>query len=291
MAGKTRIGIGALIHYTAPGGNAVAAANMRTSVAGTGAARGGCMAGSGRRKRILKWIGLLGLCALAFEAYTRYPANPEIELLNFAADTRSVVLLFHGTRGRDEPYLTEIGRRFKTAAEPQTAVRKYIWSPYSDNQFRASSHALVIGAALGKELAELTNLENIRLVAHSAGAYILDPLCEAYKSSAASPAEIEMTLIDPIGIKGAWDFGYGYRNHGRCADFAAAYINTNDPTPGTNAPLQNAYNFDVTAADGHEEFPDGGHRWPLKYYLDRLTQSDLQFGVRSHTNFPRGRTD
>lgn len=243
------------------------------------------------RKRALKWIGLLGLCALAFEAYTRYPADPEIAPLNLAADTRSVVLLFHGTRGRDEPYLKEISRRFDDAADPQTTVHRYIWSPYSDNQFRASANAVVIGTRLGAELAELPNLKHIRLVAHSAGAYLLDPLCEIYKSAAANPAEIEMTLIDPIGIKGAWDFGYGYRNHGRCADFAGAFINVVDITPGTNAPLDHAYNIDVTSAEGREQFTQGGHYWPLKYYLDHLSATDFQSGVRNHTDFPRGRTD
>jgi len=246
------------------------------------------MANASWRGRILKWIGIFAVCALLFEAYTRAPADPDVAPLNFAADTQNVVLLFHGTRGRDEPYLTEIGQRFAAAADPQTAVLKFIWSPYSDNQFRARAHATVIGERIGTQLSSLPRLEHIRLIAHSAGAYILDPLCEAYKAAAKQPADIEMTLIDPIGIKGAWDFAYGYRNHGRCADFAAAYINTDDPTPGTNAPLQNAYNFDVTAADGHEQFSDGGHRWPLKYYLDRLTSADMQSGMRSHAEFPRG---
>lgn len=248
------------------------------------------MAVSGRRKRILKWVGLLALGVLAFEGYTRYPAELAVTPLKFAADTRSVVLLFHGTRGKDEPYLTEISRRFAANADAETAVMKYIWSPHSDNQFRARAHAWAIGQRLGTELANLPKLEHIRLVAHSAGAYILDPLCESYKAATQNPAGIEMTLIDPIGIVGAWDFGYGYRNHGRCADFAAAYINMDDITPGTNAPLQHAYNFDVTDAEGHEHFADGGHRWPLKYYLDKLSSADLQSGVRNHGDFPRGVT-
>jgi hypothetical protein len=244
-----------------------------------------------RRGRILRWIGLLAVCALAFEAYNRFPSSAEVAPLQLPADTRSVVLLFHGTRGRDEPNLTELTRQFDTASETGTVVLKYVWSPYSDNQFRARENGTFIGARLGEELAGLTHLAHIRLIAHSAGAYLLDPLCEAYKAAAANPAHIEMTLIDPIGIKGAWDYGYGYRNHGRCADFAAAYINVDDPVPGTNAPLQNAYNIDVTAADGKESFTAGGHRWPLKYYLDHLSASDLRSGKRSHAEFPRGRTD
>lgn len=249
------------------------------------------MAKRSRRRRALKWMGLLFLGALAFDTYTRLPSSAEATPLQLTADTRSVVLLFHGTRGRDEPRLTEITRQFKLAANPHTAVRKYIWSPYADNQFRARANAELIGEQLGVELAGLTHLEHIRLIAHSAGAYLLDPLCEAYKAAATNPAHIEMTLIDPIGIKGAWDFGYGYRNHGRCADFAAAYINVDDPAPGTNAPLEHAYNIDVTDADGRELFTDGGHRWPLKYYLDHLSATELQPGARSHAEFPRGRTD
>jgi hypothetical protein len=244
-----------------------------------------------RRGRALRWIGLLAVCLLVFEAYNRYPASAEVAPLQLEPDTRAVVLLFHGTRGRDEPYLTELTRQFDAAADAGTMVLKYIWSPYSDNQFRARENATFIGARLGEELAGLKHLGHIRLIAHSAGAYVLDPLCETYKAAAENPAHIEMTMIDPIGIKGAWDYGYGYRNHGRCADFAAAYINVDDPVPGTNAPLQNAYNVDVTAADENETFTAGGHRWPLKYYLDQLSAADLKPGIRSHADFPRGRTD
>ena len=248
------------------------------------------MGKSGRVRRSLKWAVLLAALFVAFDTYTRLPADPDFTPLDVAENARAVVLLFHGTRGRDEPYLTEIGRRFAAQAGADTSVQKYIWSPYSDNQFRARANAEVIGHALGQQLAGLRHLEHVRLVSHSAGAYVVDALCNSYKASATQPADIEMTLIDPIGIKGAWDFWYGYRHHGRCADFAVAYINTDDLTPGTNAPLANAYNVDVTEAAGKDEFPDGGHRWPLKYYLDRMTAADMEFGHRSHSDFPRGST-
>jgi hypothetical protein len=244
-----------------------------------------------RGRRALRWIGVLAIFALAFEVYNRFPSSAKVAPLGFTDETRAVVLLFHGTRGRNEPYLTELASEFDRAAETGTTVLKYIWSPYSDNQFRARANGVFIGARLGEELAGLAHLEQIRLVAHSAGAYLLDPLCEAYKAAAANPAHIEMTFIDPIGIKGAWDYGYGYRNHGRCADFAAAYINTDDPVPGTNAPLKYAYNLDVTGADERKLFTQGGHIWPLKYYLDHLSPGDLQSGLKTHAEYPRGRTD
>jgi hypothetical protein len=242
------------------------------------------------RRWALNTLGILGACALVFEIYTRYPSSVDVRPLNFPADTARVILLFHGTDGRDEPLLTEIAQRMaaESAAETGTVVLRYIWSPHSDNQFRASAHGSAIGRALGRELAGLARLSTMRLIGHSAGAYLMDPLCQAYKSATAKPARVEMTFIDPIGIVGGWDFGYGYRNHGRCANFAAAYINLDDIVPGTNAALQQAYNYDLTHARARRAFDGRGHIWPVKYFLDEIIVAGGEPDEYSHRELPRG---
>jgi hypothetical protein len=242
------------------------------------------------RRWALNALGIFGVCALAVEIYARFPSGADGLPLNFPANTAHVILLFHGTDGRDEPLLMEIARRMAAdrATETDAVVLRYIWSPHSDNHLRASAHGSAFGQALGTELGSLSQLSTIRLIAHSAGAYILDPLCEAYRSAAAEPARVEMTFIDPIGIVGSWDYGYGYRNHGHCADFASAYINLDDIVPGTNAPLQHAYNYDLTHARARRAFDGRGHVWPVKYFLDEIIVAGGEPDEYSHRELPRG---
>jgi hypothetical protein len=131
-------------------------------------------------------------------------------------------------------------------------------------------------------------VEAVHLVGHSAGAYLLDPLCAALKERAARPVRVEMTFLDPIGFQGAFDWGWGARNYGACADYAEAFINTDDGVPGTNAPLARAFNVDVTDAGRRAAFAASGHRWPVRYYLGQLGLDDVVPGAHEHVTRPRG---
>jgi hypothetical protein len=163
-----------------------------------------------------------------------------------------------------------------------------MWSPWADTELRAHRNGARVGEALGKELATLASVQSVHLVGHSAGAYVVEPLCVALKASANRPVRVVMTYLDPIGIRGAFDFGWGARTYGSCADYAEAYINTDDPAPATNTPLEQAWNVDVTGAEKPADFTLGGHRWPVRYYRDRLSVEDVTPGAYDHQQRPRG---
>jgi hypothetical protein len=114
---------------------------------------------------------------------------------------------------------------------------------------RAASRSV---AQLGAGLAAAPQLVRLHLVAHSAGAYLLDPLCEpgARRADAAPATRVRMTFLDPIGLRGLFDRGWGARELGRCADVAEAYINTDDAAPATDRRLRHARTVDVTPARG-----------------------------------------
>ena len=241
-------------------------------------------------KRFAVWaLGIVLVLVVALEAYARWPSAAAATDLNLDPDAWYVVLVLHGSQGRDEPTLIEVTDRFgrEIGTEPGIEVVHYIWSPWSDDRLRAGIHGEKIGTELGEQLAELRNLKHIRLIGHSAGAYPMNPLCDAYRANARNPARIEMTYLDPIGVRGGWDYGWGYRHFGECADFAAAIFNTDDIVPGTNAPLAWAHNTDVTAETDRKTYEVRGHLWPVQFFLDNLDIEEMAPGLRSHDQLPR----
>ncbi|MEO8223972.1 MAG: hypothetical protein ABI661_04150 [Gammaproteobacteria bacterium] len=230
-------------------------------------------------RQLLYGAAVLLALATAVQVYSVLPARFPVRPLSLPPDTRELVLLFHGSGGQDEPGLAALEERLRRLAptRSRSVIRRYIWAPYSDDKLRAFPNGDRVGSALGEELAGLSGLETIHLIAHSAGAYVLEPGCEAYRARTASRppaagvARITMTYLDPIGFRGPLDPGWGSRTYGRCADEAEAFINTDDPVPATAAVLQHARTTDVTADPGRAKFDGGGHRWPVQYYADHLT--------------------
>jgi hypothetical protein len=221
---------------------------------------------------------------VSLEAYTRWPSAAAAAPLVVAPGTRELVLLVHGSFGREEPGLRALEQRFRELAvsQPEVQVVRYGWSPASVNILRAGPRGAAIGAGLGAQLAAAPQLVRLHLVAHSAGAYLLDPLCEAWRdaSGAAHRARVRMTFLDPIGLRGLFDRGWGARELGRCADVAVAYINTDDAAPATDRRLRHARTLDVTAARVAAGQRGDGHRWPIEYYRERLSADELAFPDR-----------
>ncbi|MEQ1801955.1 MAG: hypothetical protein ABL989_08550 [Gammaproteobacteria bacterium] len=224
-------------------------------------------------RRSLMVLAALVLVAVGLQVYSIVPATFGARPLGLPADTRHLVLLIHGSGGRNEPTLVALEGAFRRSGEaaPGTAIVRYVWSPWSDAKLRTYPNGARVGASLGDELAALPALESIHLIAHSAGAYVLEPLCTAYRARMPGRgARIAMTFLDPIGFRGPFDPAWGARNYGRCADDAEAFINTDDPAPATAAVLQHARTTDVTADPGRKNFNGGGHRWPVQYYSNHL---------------------
>jgi len=238
------------------------------------------------------------------ELYTRMPLDAPATLLTPAipSNTRTVALVVHGSVDGDNPQFPAIVARleahYAAAGETDVAVRFLRWSPWSDQRLRAAATAEQLGGRLGEQIARLRALENLHLVVHSSGAFVADALCESYRrnlvgSAAGDPpsrraARVTMVFLDPFQLRGFVDWRNGTRNHGRCADFALAIINTDDPAPTTNSPLLQAWNIDVTAHKGASAIERNGHYWPPQYYLEFLPGLEREPLELSHERHPRG---
>ena len=245
--------------------------------------------------------GLMALWVIA-ELYSRWPSGAVAPPISLRPGAQDLIVLVHGSFGREEPTLVALESRLATlaASRQSTQIVRYRWAPWSDNIFRAHSHGTRIGAQLGHQLAtafkpgavQTPRAMTLHLIAHSAGAYVLDPLCERLRQDLGASAGrvfIRMTFLDPIGLRGLLERGWGARNLGRCADDAEAWINTDDPAPATDRWLQHAWNIDVTAAQGHERFSGGGHRWPVQYFAEQVSAADLELATSRRDVHPPGR--
>jgi len=244
-------------------------------------------------KRVLTLLVLVG-SVVAADIYTRTPLDvPAAALMpEMPAATRTAVLVVHGSVDSDNPQFPLLVQRleahFATAGKPDVAVRFLNWSPWSDTRARAAATAEQLGSELGKQFATLAQLDELQLVVHSSGAYVADSLCESYRANAAAAARVTMVFLDPFQLRGLLDFRDGARNHGRCADFALAVINTDDPAPTTSAALAQAWNIDITALPHPAGFTRNGHYWPVRYYLDYLPGLEHEPLPPSHEIYPRG---
>jgi len=230
-------------------------------------------------------FGLTALLALA-EFYTRTTDEFSVALPDLTA-ANNMTLLFHGSHDADNPVFIEIRDSLRAKSAASSAVHYIDWSAGADNRARAASNARRLGAELASELAANQSLATLTLIAHSAGAFVPDALCVAYRATDGD-AEIRMIFLDPFQLNGLLDRGYGARNHGTCADFALAIVNRTDPAPTTNTLLSKAYNIDVTDDLRALKIERNGHYWPPEYYLAELSELQERFEGATHNAFPRG---
>jgi hypothetical protein len=125
--------------------------------------------------------------------------------------------------------------------------------------------------------------QNIHLIGISVGAFAANACCSTLRCSLhhddndhnqvlhTSSPYTRLTLLDPFTSRGIGGLGYGNANFGIDADYAEQYLNTDDPVPSTNEPLDLCATWDVTGAvEREEEFvlPENEtmHCWPLVYF-------------------------
>jgi hypothetical protein len=241
------------------------------------------MASKNRRQLWLLLVLALASTPLWLELYARWSPDFVASMPEPRNDTRRLILVFHGSDGKDNAAIRQLEQALQSELrEPDQEVIRYIWAPWSDNRLRASVNGLYLGQKIGEHLSAY-DIDELHLIGHSAGAWLPDAICSNLRANRQTPIKIRITLLDPIGIRGFFNFGWGSQNFGSCADFAEAIINTDDNVPGTNQPLRYAFNIDVTGIP-HDM---NGHEWPVWYYLENLNGMSLSMET-THFAMPRG---
>lgn len=273
------------------------------------------------RKKVLATIGVGVSIPLVLETYARSGCVQSIrkpgwaftdsEVENIGENiVRDITVIFHGAGGEDA-YTDDLLKTLcKSIDGSGTGIVKMInWEADSADILQAS----VKGTKIGKELAKTlcssmyasrntntSRVTNIHAIGISVGAFAADSFLDALskknkstaknKNTAVKNLYCQLTLLDPFQQKAVLGVGYGNRYFGiadRGVDYAQQYLNTDDPVPSTNAPLQHCATIDVTALRPPEIF---GHDWPLVYYTEELKRSiDAGYGiVPTDKQSPRG---
>eukprot|EP00536_Pseudo-nitzschia_multiseries_P015412 jgi/Psemu1/42458/gm1.42458_g len=197
-------------------------------------------------------------------------------------DVEHATIVFHGAGGEDE-YTNELMNRldsvtelkYKSESSQKCNYYNHIvdWSKYSTNILQASYNGQRIGQMTAEELLEQTanttnNLKTVHIIGISVGAFSADAAADEVKkhfqnNKSKNAPFVQLTLLDPFQQRGIFGVGYGNKMFGKSADYAQQFLNTDDPVPSTNKPLENTVCYDVTNLRPETIF---GHDWPLVYY-------------------------
>ncbi len=194
---------------------------------------------------------------------------------------RYLLLVVHGSGDTAAGWPADVLQKIAATMvhREQWDLVAYDWSAYAGSKTSASKAGLEIGSYIGETLAsEAYSYERIQLVGHSVGAFVVQGACDAYRKNGSKTARIHLTFLDPFTGNGLIDWTYGKRRFGQGADFAEAYINTDDPVPSTNGFLRKAHNFDVTALAPASLTGSDRHWWPVYYYLESIGKEGVAYG-------------
>jgi pimeloyl-ACP methyl ester carboxylesterase len=209
--------------------------------------------------------GVRGVCCVLAVGAACLPA-PTVEQLVLADDDDTLVLLVHGAGPNEDPTVWADA----TAADITTAliedrrgagvaVHAWDWSARSASRELATSAAGDEGRAIANVVAD-SAVQHVHIVAHSLGAQVAISLLEALNEDGS--VTTHATLLDPFSLFGELDCSG--------ATVCESWRNSDDGAPGSDVPLETAYNRDVTSARP-AAWLERGHWWPTEAWRHTIS--------------------
>lgn len=206
-----------------------------------------------------------------------WPTGEDVRTSPIRKDTRELIILIHGKGDNPSSWAEGFAEELETSLLTENQeVATVDWGQYSKDLFRSTLNGRRIGQDIGSRLVRHTNLQRLHLIGHSAGSFVVYGICEAIKKKR-NNIFIQTSYLDPVGIYGGIDWGFGTRNFGNCADISDAYIDRDDNVPGSNAALDHPHTFDVTALKAAQGFNGSPHLWPIEFYRRAVLEHRLPY--------------
>jgi hypothetical protein len=179
-------------------------------------------------------------------------------------DVEHATLVFHGAGGQDK--FTDALMAKLQSSKKSVYSSMVEWSQFSSDTLQASFNGERIGREAAAQLMKrASNLKTIHIIGISVGAFAADAATREVKPAQKDEKPfLQLTLLDPFTQRGIFGLGYGNRVFGTSADYVEQYLNTDDPVPSTNSPLDNTVCYDIT--DLRPDEISFGHDWPVAYY-------------------------
>jgi len=215
------------------------------------------------------------------------------------------VLLFCGSGG-SKSVTQNLARALRDADAKVGVVRPVFeidWETARGGPWRAAFDGQRVGSHYARELVQAPwaklPLRSVHALGGSVGAFAADACVSALRDALGDSVHLRLSLLDPFTYRGIWGVGYGARQFGRAADFCEQVMNTDDPVPSTNEPLDHAYCMDVTGARARdrwrlpadEDEGTSGHAWPVQWFADYVSttlDADGKPECLTHADRPRG---
>src|SRR5665213_2676219 len=217
----------------------------------------------------------------------------------------SLVFITHGLEpfylvvGGDISWMTDMAEAIQSKS-PNWEVRTFDWRAVSwfPEPDVVLAEGAIGGQMYGEQLAQ-QHWKFVHLIAHSAGAAVIEGIAKALKASA-NPPVIQETFLDPYSgfttlvgrsVYGAnADWADNYSGFGDFLDIAPALLGIGNSTDGR---LDYAYNVDVSWVDpNHQTIPLGSfgevatssHGWPYEFYTETVLGTET--GCATGYGFP-----
>ena len=186
----------------------------------------------------------------------------------------------------DISWITNMADAIRTKAPANWEVRTFDWTAVSwfPEPDVVLAEGAIGGQMFGSQLAK-QNWKFVHLIAHSAGAAVIEGIAKVLKASP-NPPVIQETFLDPYsgftsltgrGVYGAnADWADNYSGFGDFLDIAPALLGLGNSTDGK---LDYAYNVDVSWVDPKRqiihlgnlgEVATSSHGWPYKFYTETV---------------------
>jgi hypothetical protein len=228
-----------------------------------------------------------------------YGSTPRPLPIEKRGGKKNVLLLFPGAGGPDANS-DRLEAKIK-ASDIRAGYSRwsytYNWLDWRGPFVRASFDGQLVGRSVCGQLAKAARekpIDDLHVIGISVGAFAADSCTKEFRkelnelsSSTSSPitdtnaninlpqkkagTHISLTLLDPFTSKGIFGYGWGQKNFGLAADSVVTYLNTDDPVPSTDQPLNKGTTIDITNNEQRNKYmpaDNNMHSWPVAFLAE-----------------------
>ena len=210
-------------------------------------------------------LGAAVVTSIAMLSYIHWPFRHFDIALPEQITASNLTIITHGVHDDTNGWVSEFAAQISATSD--TDVIALDWSHYSRNPLTCSVNGERIGRLVANEFKDFKQIQNVTMVGHSCGAFVIYGFCDEFKALG-KQTDIHTIYLDPISIYGGLQKNYGRDRFGTCETTSVQYYDTDDNVIGSNAPFPHVKSVDVTDFKAQYGYSGNAHKWPIYYLLE-----------------------